>query len=61
MSRAGHLRLVPKAPPPRPRHLEVRIIAADGRKPHGRSRAFLLTLDELFELIAHIEMIEERA
>jgi hypothetical protein len=49
--RAPHLRLVPPAPPPRPRHLAVRITAFDGRVPIGRTRAIRLTPDDAKRLI----------
>jgi hypothetical protein len=52
------LRLVEK--PPRPRPLEVRISAADGRSAFGRSRAFRLTHDDLDELIAVAMRMERR-
>jgi hypothetical protein len=54
-----HLRLVPPPSPPRPRRLEVRITASDGRAPYGRSRAFRLH-DGLDELIAVIMRMERR-
>jgi hypothetical protein len=55
------LRLVPPAPPPRPRRrIEVRIAAADWRAPYGRSRAFRLTHDDLDELIAFALRLEAR-
>lgn len=49
-----NLRLVPPPPPSRPRHrhLAVRISAADGRAPIGRSRAFKLSDHDLGALIA---------
>jgi hypothetical protein len=54
------LRLVAPSPPPRPRRVDVQISVRDGPAPIGPSRPFRLTLDELFELIAHLESIEER-
>jgi hypothetical protein len=56
-----HLHLVPPPSPPRPRRLEVRIAAADGRAPYGRSRVFRLAHDELDELIAVALRMERRA
>jgi hypothetical protein len=53
--------LVPRAPQPRPRRLGVRIAAADGRSPVGRSRVFRLAHDELDELIAVAMRMERRA
>jgi hypothetical protein len=44
----------------RPRRIEAQISVRDGPAPIGRSRRFLLTLDELLELIAHLESIEAR-
>jgi hypothetical protein len=49
------LRLVP-----RPRRLDVRIIAADGRAPYGRAGPFRLTHDELDELVAVATRLEAR-
>jgi hypothetical protein len=59
MGARRHLRLVTKQP--QPRRLEVRIAAADGRSPFGRSRAFRLTQDDLDELIAVAMRIERRS
>jgi hypothetical protein len=61
--RHDHVRLVPPVPPPpRPRRpLAVRISVSDGRAPHGRSRAFRLTRDDLDELIAAAMRMEARA
>ncbi|PNE11329.1 MAG: hypothetical protein CR217_09315 [Beijerinckiaceae bacterium] len=58
--RPPYLRVVAPTPPPRPRRLEVRISAADGRAPYGRSRPFRLTHDDLDELIAVALRIEGR-
>lgn len=61
---APHLRLVvPPPPPSRPQHrrLAVRIGGADSRSPHGRSRAFRLTHDDLDELIATAARLQARA
>ena len=59
--RHDHLRLVPPAPPPRPRRLvEVRISAFDRRTPIGRSRAFRLTKSDVDELIAAAMRMEAR-
>lgn len=49
------------APPPRPRHLEVRLHVLDGRTPYGRSRAFHLSDFDLERLIAHAERLEARS
>jgi hypothetical protein len=53
-----HLRLVPPARPPRPRRLDVRISATDGRAPYGRSRIFRLherDIDELVDIATRME------
>jgi len=60
MTGAPHLRLVPAAPPPRPRRLDVRISVADHRTPYGRTRPFRLTHDDLDELIAVAMRMERR-
>jgi hypothetical protein len=60
-ARNGHarLRLVPPAPPPRPRPtVEVRISAARGREPVGRTRAMLLREADLERLIEAAERLE---
>ena len=53
------LRLVPPPSPPRPR-LDVRITAAAGRAPYGRTRAFRLSHDALADLIAVAMRMERR-
>jgi hypothetical protein len=58
--RRPHLRLVPPPSPPRPRRLEVRIAAADGRSPVGRTRAFRLSENNLAQLIDIAEWLESR-
>ena len=60
--RRDHLRLVPPAPPPRPRRLEIRIsvAAADGRTPVGRTRPLRLRESDLQELIDHAARMEQR-
>jgi hypothetical protein len=55
-----NLRLVPPAPLPRPRRIEIRISAADRRTPIGRTRPFRLTPDDLDELIAAATRLEWR-
>ena len=55
-----HLRLVPPAPPPRPRRIEVRISARDGTAPYGRSRPFRLTENDVEILIAAAMRMEAR-
>ena len=58
---ASHFRLVPPAPPPRPRRIAVRIAASDGcRAPYGRSRPFHLTHDDICDLVAYAEGLEAR-
>jgi hypothetical protein len=57
---AAALRLVPPAPPPRPRRLEIRISAADHRTPYGHTRPIRLTHDDLDELIAVAVRMEGR-
>jgi hypothetical protein len=52
-------RFVPR--PPRPRHIEVRIAAADGRAPYCRSRVFRLHERDLAELVAIAMRLESRA
>jgi hypothetical protein len=54
-----YLRLVPREP--LPRRIDVRISAADGRAPTGRSRAFRLSDHGLDELLAHAERLERRS
>ena len=57
--RHSHVRLIPAPPsPPRPRRLEVRIAASDGRSPIGRSRAFRITEDNLCQLVDHAFRME---
>ena len=51
-------RLVPPAPPARPRRIEVRIAARDGPAPVGRTRTLHLTRDDLDELIDHALQLE---
>jgi hypothetical protein len=62
ISRRGtpHLRLVPPAPPPRPRRLEVRISAAVGRAPHDRSRAIQLDERDVEQLVDFALRLEAR-
>jgi len=55
-----HLRLIEPPAPPRPRRIDARIAAADGRAPHGRSRALKLTLSDLAWLIEAAERLEAR-
>ena len=43
MTGQRHLRLVEPTAPPRPRRIDVRISAADGRAPIGRTRVLRLT------------------
>jgi hypothetical protein len=57
--RPRRLCLVPRQP--RPRILEVRIAAANGRAPIGRSRAFRITEDNLRQLIDHAFRMEARS
>ena len=52
-----HLRLVP---PARPRRLEVRIAAADGRSPIGRTRVLRLTERDFERLIEAAIRLEAR-
>jgi hypothetical protein len=54
------LRLVPPAPPPRPRRIEVRFHVLDGRSAFGRSRVFHLAHNDLERLIATAERLEAR-
>ena len=49
--KSARLRLVTAAQPPRPRRLEVRIAASDGRVPIGRTRPLRLSRDDLDWLI----------
>ena len=53
-----HLRLVPRLP--RPRRLEIRIVAADTRSPIGRTRIIRLTDHDFEQLIATAERFEAR-
>jgi hypothetical protein len=55
---AAHLRLVPPAPPPRPRRIHVRISASDGRFPIGRSRLLRLAERDFERLIEAAERLE---
>jgi hypothetical protein len=55
--RHSHLRLVP---PPRPRRLGVRITAADGRAPIGRTRVLRLTERDFERLIEAATRLEAR-
>jgi hypothetical protein len=55
-----HLRLVPPAPPPRQRRIEVRITAADGRAPTGRSRIFRLRHRDFEQLVDVALRLEAR-
>jgi hypothetical protein len=55
---AAHLRVIALPPPPRPRPLEVRITAADGRMPIGRTRPLRLTEPGLARLIEAAERLE---
>ena len=48
---AAWLRVVPPPAPPRPRRIDVRIAASDGRSPIGRTRALRLSRDDLDALI----------
>jgi hypothetical protein len=52
MNSQRHLRLVPPAPPPRPRRLEVRLHVLDGRCPYGRAGPFRIVERDIDELIA---------
>lgn len=56
-----HLRLVPPAPSPRPRRIEVRIVVSSGRMPIGRSRPFRLSDHNLQELIETTMRLEARS
>lgn len=58
--RPAHLRLVPPAPPPRPRRLDVRIAASDGREPIGRTRPLKLTESDLAWLLDAAQRLEAR-
>jgi hypothetical protein len=60
-SRHSHLRLVPPAPRPRPRRLDVRIHVLDGRCPNGRAGPFHLTDRDLDELVAIAGRMERRS
>ena len=52
--------LVPPPLTPRPRRLEVRIDASDGRSPIGRSRIFRLHERDLDQLINAATRLEAR-
>jgi hypothetical protein len=54
---AAVLRLVPRS---RPQRIDVRISAADGRAPFGRSKLFHLHERDLAELVAVAERMEAR-
>jgi hypothetical protein len=54
-----HLRLVPPAPPPRPRRIDVRLVASDGRIPLGRTRPLRLTEPDLEWLLEAALQLEE--
>jgi|HubBroStandDraft_6_1064221.scaffolds.fasta_scaffold840078_2 hypothetical protein len=56
-----HLRLIPPPPPPRPRRIDVRISAFDGRAPMGRTRPIRLTERDFAWLIEAAERLEARA
>ena len=57
-----YLRLVPPAPPPRPRRIDVMISARAGAAPIGRAGPFPLTPDEFNEVIAIVtRMVRRRA
>jgi hypothetical protein len=60
MTGAPHLRLLPPPSPPRPRRIDVRISAADGRAPIGRTRLFRLSERNLQELIDTAMRMEAR-
>ena len=60
MTGAPHLRLVPPMPPPRPRHIDVRISATCGRAPIGRTRSLKLTESDLDSLLEAAERLEAR-
>jgi hypothetical protein len=49
---------IPRRPPPR--RLVVRLISDRARIPHGRTRPFRFTEEELYELIEIAERIEKR-
>ena len=54
-----HLRLVPRQP--QPRRIDVRISAADGREPIGRTRTFRIAESDVERLIGHALRLESRA
>ncbi|PNE10330.1 MAG: hypothetical protein CR217_14890 [Beijerinckiaceae bacterium] len=56
-----HLRLVPPAPPPRPRRINVRIVVSSARMPIGRSRVFRLAESDIDDLIAVAMRMEARS
>jgi hypothetical protein len=58
---ARRLRLVPPAPPPRPRRIEVMIAARDGPAPIGRTRPLRLTEPDLEQLVDFALRLEELA
>jgi len=61
MNRAPHLRLVHNAAEkPAPWRLEVMIGVSDRRRPHGRSRTFLLRPECLEQLLAAAQRLEVR-
>ncbi len=57
----ARVRLVAPVPPPRPRRIEVRISAADGRSPLGRTRALRLTDRDVEQLVYFALRLESRA
>ena len=59
--RAPHIRIVAPAPPPRPRRLDVRIAASDGREPIGRTRPIRLSDRDVDELVDFALRLEGRA
>ena len=59
MSDRPYLRLVDRRPP-EPRRLAVRITAAAGRGPFGRTRPFRLDHEALVQLLEYAERLENR-
>jgi hypothetical protein len=59
-SRGTRLRVVAPSSPPRPRRIEVHIVARDGPAPIGRTRALRLTESELDWLIDAALRLEGR-